>query len=144
MFLKFHIKLVLTNSTTIESLDTEHQKDYEKFDIGYLQNWEQVFGCDVLFWFIPFPTKRGRPEGDGLTWKTRENTNLGNSNRQYASSNYDTNYFSNINSSFHLFKLKTSYKGGMCLIFLRQHYLVQVDGYILSIRFFLFSGGSTP
>ena len=29
----------------------------------------------------------------------------------------------------------------MCLIFLRQHYLVQVDGYILSIRFFLFSGG---
>ena len=29
-------------------------------------------------------------------------------------------------------------------IFLRQHYLVQVDGYILSIRFFLFSGGSTP
>jgi hypothetical protein len=32
----------------------------------------------------------------------------------------------------------------MCLIFLRQHYLVQVDGYILSIRFFLFSGGSTP
>ncbi len=24
----------------------------------------------------------------------------------------------------------------MCLIFLRQHYLVQVDGYILSIRFF--------
>ena len=32
----------------------------------------------------------------------------------------------------------------MCLIFLRQHYLVQVDGYILIIRFFLFSGGSTP
>lgn len=32
----------------------------------------------------------------------------------------------------------------MCLIFLRQHYLVQVYGYILSIRFFLFSSGSTP
>ena len=32
----------------------------------------------------------------------------------------------------------------MCLIFLRQHYLVQVDGYILSIRFFLLFGGSTP
>ena len=97
MFLKFHIKLVLTNSTTIESLDTEHQKDYEKFDIGYLQNWEQVFGSDVLFWFIPFPSKRGRPEGDGLTWKTRESLNLGNSNRQYGSSNYDTNYLSNNN-----------------------------------------------
>lgn len=26
----------------------------------------------------------------------------------------------------------------MCLIFLRQHYLVQVYGYILSIRFFSF------
>jgi len=98
MFLKFHIKLVFDNSTTIESLDTEHKKDNEKFNIGKRQNWEQVFGSEPLFWFFPIPTKRGRPEGDGLTWKTRENTSIGNSNRQYASSNYDTNYFSNNNN----------------------------------------------
>ena len=101
MFLKFHIKLVLTNSTTIESLDTDHKKENEKFNIGYRQNWEQVFGTDVLFWFFPFPTKRGRPEGDGLTWKTNEkNINAAGSNRQYGSSNYETNFNSNNNNAF--------------------------------------------
>ena len=104
MFLKFHLKLVLTNSTTIESLDTEHKKDYAKFDIGSRQNWEQVFGSDVLFWFFPIPTKRGKPEGDGLTWKTNESITLEsnikpdrnlNKNYEKNNNNYDTNYDSN-------------------------------------------------
>ena len=103
MFLKFHIKLVLTNSTTIESLDTEHKKDNEKFNLGYKQNWEQVFGVEPLLWFFPIPTKRGRPEGDGLTWKTNEpgvsDSNIKGSdinNKNYASNdNYKTNFNSN-------------------------------------------------
>ena len=102
MFFKFHIKLVLTNSTTIESLDVEHKKENEKFNIGARQNWEQVFGSDVFFWFFPFPTKRGRPEGDGLTWKTNENSTIdsnikvdeSNNNKKYGS-NFDTNFNSN-------------------------------------------------
>ena len=101
MFFKFHIKLVLNNSTTIESLDTEHKKDNEKFNIGPRSNWEQVFGNDVFFWFFPFPTKRGRPDGDGLTWKTNENSTLESNikveesaNKKYGS-NFDTNYNSN-------------------------------------------------
>jgi palmitoyltransferase len=90
MFWKFHMKLILTNSTTIESLDTEHKKDNKKFDLGYRQNWEQVFGVDPLFWFAPFPTKRGRPEGDGLTWKTNENNSIYNN-----LTDYNTNFNSN-------------------------------------------------
>lgn len=30
MFFKFHVQLVLNNSTTIESLDKEHKEDYDK------------------------------------------------------------------------------------------------------------------
>ena len=101
MFFKFHIKLVLNNSTTIESLDVEHKKDNDKFNIGARQNWEQVFGSEPLLWLIPIPTKRGRPDGDGLTWKTNENSTLDSNikidestNKKYGS-NYDTNYNSN-------------------------------------------------
>ena len=99
-FFKFHIGLVLKNSTTIESLDQEHQKDFQKFNLSPRKNWEQVFGCDSLFWFLPFPTKRGRPDGDGLSWRTNDNTldsNIkgdDNNIRKYRS-NYDTNYNSN-------------------------------------------------
>ena len=95
MFLKFHIKLVFDNSTTIESLDTEHKKDNEKFNICKRQNLEQVFGSEPLFWFFPIPTKKGRPDGDGLTWKTREDINnkINESNNpNFGTNNYETNF----------------------------------------------------
>ena len=101
MFLKFHLHLVLTNSTTIESLDQEHKTENEKFNVGKMQNWEQVFGSEPIYWFFPFPTKRGKPEGDGLTWKTKEK--MGDSgikvnesnNKNFGSNNYDTNFNTN-------------------------------------------------
>ena len=101
MFLKFHLHLVLTNSTTIESLDQEHKTENEKFNVGKMQNWEQVFGSEPIYWFFPFPTKRGKPEGDGLTWKTKEK--IGDSgikvnesnNKNFGSNNYDTNFNTN-------------------------------------------------
>ena len=71
MFLKFHINLIFENSTTIESLDVEHKADNAKFNLGKWQNWEQVFGSDPIFWFLPLPVKKGRPDGDGLSWKTK-------------------------------------------------------------------------
>ena len=100
MFLKFHIKLVLSNSTTIESLDTDHKKENQKFNLSHRENWEQVFGSDPLFWFFPIQTKRGRPEGDGLTWRTNESTldsniKVDESNNKKFGSNYDTNFNSN-------------------------------------------------
>ena len=101
LFLKFHLNLVFENSTTIESLDQEHKSENEKFNIGKMQNWEQVFGSEPIYWFFPFPTKRGKPEGDGLTWKTREK--IGDSgikvnesnNKNFGSNNYDTNFNTN-------------------------------------------------
>ena len=71
LFLKFHINLIFENSTTIESLDVEHKADNAKFNLGKWQNWEQVFGSDPIFWFLPLPVKKGRPDGDGLFWKTK-------------------------------------------------------------------------
>lgn len=68
----FQLKLVLLNSTLIESLDQMHKIENKKFNVGYRQNWEQVFGKELLLWFFPFPTTRGKPEGDGLTWKIKE------------------------------------------------------------------------
>ena len=101
LFFKFHLGLVLNNSTTIESLDKEHEKENEKYNINPKDNWEQVFGNEILFWFIPFSTKSGKPEGDGLSWKNRDllsrndNQNEINSNRKIGTNNYETNFNSN-------------------------------------------------
>ncbi len=79
-FFKFHISLVLNNSTTIESLDKEHKEENEKFNIGYYENWVQVLGTNKILWFIPLETESGRPKGDGLTWPYKNENNLDNNN----------------------------------------------------------------
>lgn len=66
-FLKFHLKLVLNNYTTIESLDHEFVKN-NKYNISYKENWEQVFGIYPLYWFLPIINEKSYPKGDGLTW----------------------------------------------------------------------------
>lgn len=68
MFFKYHVGLVLNNSTTIESLDT-NKNEYLKFKLTYSENWAQVFGFDALLWFFPVFSEAGRPNGDGLNWK---------------------------------------------------------------------------
>jgi hypothetical protein len=35
-----------------------------------MDNWKQVFGDDIILWFLPIITEAGRPKGDGLIWKT--------------------------------------------------------------------------
>ena len=56
-----------------KNINFKHKKENEKFNICPGVNWEQAFVNDVIFWFVPFPAKRGRLDGDGLTWKTNEN-----------------------------------------------------------------------
>ena len=68
-FFIFHINLVLNNSTTIESLDKNAEKD--KYNIGKYENWIQVFGTNKCLFFFPIISESGRPIGDGLTWKVR-------------------------------------------------------------------------
>merc|ERR1719320_204307 len=67
-FLKFHLKLVLENYTTIENLEREEGAK-SKFDIGRRRNWEQVFGQTPWLWWYPLHTQASRPIGDGVRWR---------------------------------------------------------------------------
>jgi len=67
-FLKFHIKLVLENYTTIENLEREEGAK-SKFDIGRRRNWEQVFGTTTWLWVYPAHVQASRPVGDGVRWR---------------------------------------------------------------------------
>merc|ERR1719395_277181 len=67
-FLKFHLKLVLENYTTIENLEREENAK-SKFDIGRRRNWEQVFGSSAGLWWYPMHTQASRPIGDGVRWR---------------------------------------------------------------------------
>jgi len=67
-FLKFHLKLVLENYTTIENLEREEGAK-SKFDIGRRRNWEQVFGTNPWLWWYPAHVPLSRPVGDGVRWR---------------------------------------------------------------------------
>lgn len=64
-FTRFHVNLVFINSSTIEQLDTRTAGNY---DLGWKQNWRQVFGNNPWLWFFPWNGKSGKPAGDGVTW----------------------------------------------------------------------------
>ena len=84
-FLKFHIKLISSNLTTIETLDNDLIQN-KKYDLGFIENFKQVFGECKLLWFLPINLPIGYPNGDGLTWPTRDdminldNLNINNDN----------------------------------------------------------------
>jgi hypothetical protein len=65
-FTKFHLKLVLTNSTTIENF--EKTEGPNLYDAGKRKNWGQVFGRNPWLWFTPIYGSTGKPEGDGVVW----------------------------------------------------------------------------
>jgi len=68
-FFKFHVTLVIYNTTTIETLDPSVWDD-NKFRLSAYNNWTQVFGENKCLWFLPLHVESGLPAGDGLTWKT--------------------------------------------------------------------------
>ncbi|CAI2178547.1 3102_t:CDS:2 [Funneliformis geosporum] len=74
-FTIFHTGLILSNQTTLESLQKHNYKVRENgdvttskylnlFDIGRRNNWIQVMGPKWYFWFIPI----GYPFSDGKSW----------------------------------------------------------------------------
>jgi hypothetical protein len=67
-FIKFHLRLILDNYTTIENLEREEGAK-SKFDIGRRRNWEQVFGQSPYLWWLTFHTQASRPVGDGVRWR---------------------------------------------------------------------------
>lgn len=66
-FYHFHLKLVLTNTTTLEHLEHEKEKDnhankppLDRYDVGKYYNWIQVYGSNVLLWFFPLTMESGK------------------------------------------------------------------------------------
>ena len=93
-FLKFHVKLIKSNLTTIETLDNELMQN-KKYDMGLEINFKQIFGENRLLWFLPINLPSGYPIGDGLTWPNKfENIPLDNINN-----NNDNNIIDNCNNN---------------------------------------------
>ncbi|CAD7964589.1 unnamed protein product [Amoebophrya sp. A25] len=67
-FMRFHMRLISENFTTIENLEREEGQK-SKYDLGVRRNWEQVFGTNVWAWWIPYHTASSRPVGDGVRWR---------------------------------------------------------------------------
>jgi palmitoyltransferase len=71
-FFKFHIKLILENKTTIETLDHKGKEFQSKFDKGRWNNWIEVMGITKWLWFIPLKIYQGKPKGNGIDWGESE------------------------------------------------------------------------
>jgi hypothetical protein len=104
-FTKFHFKLISSNLTTIETLDNDLMKN-QKYDIGFNRNFRQVFGDNILLWFLPINLPAGYPNGDGLSWPMKEEImpmeNMNENNNEEATMDNNNNTDKNItkNNSF--------------------------------------------
>ena len=70
MFLRLHIRLALSNKTTIENLEMKGRPYTSLYDIGPKRNWEQIFGMNRWLWPFPIFGGSGKPLGDGIYWPT--------------------------------------------------------------------------
>ena len=86
-FFKFHIKLILENKTTIETLDHKGQEFQSKYDKGKLNNWYEVMGITKWLWFIPLKIYQGKPKGNGIDWGDNEEDLIPSSYRADANAN---------------------------------------------------------
>ncbi|XP_010918308.1 probable protein S-acyltransferase 14 [Elaeis guineensis] len=72
-FLIMHISLVGGNTTTIEAYEKKTTPKW-KYDLGRKKNFEQVFGTDKKYWFIPAYSEedlRKIPALQGLDYPTK-------------------------------------------------------------------------
>lgn len=113
MFLRFHVKLALSNKTTIENLEMKNKTYQSLYDIGPKRNWEQVFGMNKWLWPFPVFCGSGKPLGDGIYWPTNRNDgkdpNSDTTNRNSASQNRPLGSPSNQQSQFGQNRLAQSY-----------------------------------
>ena len=65
-FTRFHLQLVLNNSTTIENFD--QSLNTVSYNMGGIKDWNQVFGRNPWLWGVPVYGETGKPIGDGVTW----------------------------------------------------------------------------
>lgn len=73
MFFKFHVELVLSNSSTLDNLERRRNNNVgpNVYNLGSYENFVQVFGTNVWMW--PFPIfGSSPPKGDGVLWRRNE------------------------------------------------------------------------
>lgn len=90
MFLKFHLRLALSNKTTIENLDKKGEDYISVYDIQPNRNWEQIFGMNRWLWPFPVFCGSGKPLGDGIYWPTNASLVGSDSGRSLPASNRDS------------------------------------------------------
>ncbi|RZC73268.1 hypothetical protein C5167_048750 [Papaver somniferum] len=72
-FLIMHILLVIANTTTIEAYEKKTTPKW-RYDLGRKKNFEQVFGTDKRYWFIPAYSEedlRRMPALQGLEYPSK-------------------------------------------------------------------------
>ncbi|XP_042451032.1 probable protein S-acyltransferase 14 isoform X2 [Zingiber officinale] len=72
-FLIMHVSLVMKNTTTIEAYEKKTTPNWE-YDLGRKKNFEQVFGTDKKYWFIPAYSEedlRRMPALQGFEYPTK-------------------------------------------------------------------------
>ncbi|KAH1089685.1 hypothetical protein J1N35_016942 [Gossypium stocksii] len=72
-FLIMHITLVGANTSTIEAYEKKTSPKW-RYDLGWKKNFEQVFGLDKKYWFIPTYSEddlRRMPALHGFEYPTR-------------------------------------------------------------------------
>lgn len=70
MFFKFHVELVLSNSSTLDNLERQRNPNAgpNVYDIGAYENFVQVFGTNSCLWLIPVaPANQNKP-ANGVMW----------------------------------------------------------------------------
>jgi palmitoyltransferase len=118
-FFKFHIKLILENKTTIETLEHKGKEFNSKFDRGKWENWIEVMGINKYLWFFPLKYYYGKPKGNGIDWGDNEEDLIPSSYRADANNVNDNNgndNFKNIELSAKLNDEKEMDKSGISSI----------------------------
>jgi palmitoyltransferase len=67
-FFSFHVKLVISNMTTIEHMEKKRNNEVTNYDMGLYYNFVQIFGKNPYLWMIPVFMRSGKPIGDGVVW----------------------------------------------------------------------------
>lgn len=68
-FFKFHVELVLTNSSTLDNLERQRNPNAgpNVYDVGPYENFVQVFGTNPFLWLIPVSPAEYQ-KGNGVVW----------------------------------------------------------------------------
>lgn len=67
-FLLFHIKMILWNETTLQTISPSYRNE-NPFDLGFKKNFLSFFGNDWKYWLVP--TRYSIP-GDGISFEINE------------------------------------------------------------------------